>query len=258
MLFLSCVTDEISDDITSALKSGIEYEVFNYEIRAVNDRRFPLLYNDDIDTIKQFIDEGKIKVSAVSPGIFKSDHFNKLSDQDKDVYIKRVFDLAKDFGTNRVIVFAGNQFDETKESIKMFCSESKKKGFFVYLENSAGTCIKSASDIIKMIDASGADNLMANWDPGNSQVCGCLDIYEDHNMLKAYIGNIHIKDVGYDKDKNPVFVPVGKGVVDYQSLIGMLLNDGYDSYITIETHCKPSHPAFIESLEYIKDLIKEV
>ena len=70
------------------------------------------------------------------------------------------------------------------------------------------------------------------WDPGNAQMALEVPFPVGYNAIKEYIAHVHIKDV----DKNQQWTVVGAGVIDWKGQLAALKADGYNGYLSLETH----------------------
>ena len=75
------------------------------------------------------------------------------------------------------------------------------------------------------------DNFKAVFDPANFVQSG-QDTKEAYEMLKPYIAYMHIKDALSNGD----VVPAGMGEGNLAYILGDLLGNGFDGYISLEPH----------------------
>ena len=54
--------------------------------------------------------------------------------------------------------------------------------------------------------------------------------------MRSWLRHVHIKDAKLDADGNPQCVCIGTGAVDYPRLLRALLRDGYQGWLSLETH----------------------
>lgn len=101
-----------------------------------------------------------------------------------------------------------------------------------YLAAETGT--ESGAQLGKLIDALPPGTLAVNLDPGNLIVNGFSPL-EAAEVLGPHIRHVHakdgVRDLGQGRGNE---VPLGRGIVDFHSIIGTLEQHGYRGYYTIE------------------------
>ncbi len=252
---LSCVSDEISEVFNEAVELGLKYGIRGYELRKVEGCRFPAYKREHIQSIKDTIAKHDVIITAVSPGIFKNESSPQLEDD--------IFSLASEFNVSTIVIFAWkvckdvSDYKRMVETIKVFCSKAQKKSMRVLIENSAGTCCVSASDLAELLKAVAMPNFKINWDPGNAASGGYTDFREQYLSIKNDVENIHLKDVMFSNNNNQHYVPVGNGSVDYKKRLIEFKAEGYRNWAAVETHCENKEEAFIESMDFLKNKIPD-
>ena len=59
---------------------------------------------------------------------------------------------------------------------------------------------------------------------------------DGYEAVRSWLRHVHIKDAKLDADGNPQCVCIGTGAVDYPRLLRALLRDGYQGWLSLETH----------------------
>jgi sugar phosphate isomerase/epimerase len=123
----------------------------------------------------------------------------------------------------------------------------------------------TADEILEIMDGVGSPAMGVTFDTCNAIRVG--DFPEDFaNKLKEYIFATHIKDCAPIYGGNPAdwffwaSVPVGKGIIDFPSLLKTLEKNGYDGLLAIEVdYLHPDYPdedaAVAESVAYLKSIL---
>ncbi len=77
----------------------------------------------------------------------------------------------------------------------------------------------------------------AIYDPGNDiyDPAGETPNPDGYEAIRPYLSHILIKDA-VKTEGEPVCVKIGQGLVGYEALLPRLLKDGYDGYLSLETH----------------------
>ena len=74
------------------------------------------------------------------------------------------------------------------------------------------------------------------WDPANALVAGETPFPEGYEKIApGRIVHVHAKDCHVTNHK-PAFCAVGEGAVDWRGQIDALVSDGYQGWVSLETH----------------------
>ena len=94
-----------------------------------------------------------------------------------------------------------------------------------------------------------------NWDPGNAYIGGEDRPYPDgFELARPYIRHVHFKDGHIDPDSGQRAWVVD-GIIDWRGAIAALKHDGFDGYISVETHVRPKLESTLRSLERLRRLV---
>ncbi len=252
-LDIAIVSDEISNDFREAVRYGISWGVRKYEIRNLNSGRVPDIDESEVEDVVSCIEENDILVTALSPGLFKLPLTNtvEIEKQITDA-LPRTIQLAKKVGAKIIIVFGflkmnddpKSHFDKAVKYLNEFGRIVAEHGMIAAIENEPGFWCDSGSNTLKILEAVNSPSLKANWDPANAYGCGEEPFPDGYNLIKNWIGNVHVKDTKCGSLVQ--CVPVGKGNIDWENQLRSLVQDNLVEHVTIETHCHPS----IETSEY--------
>jgi sugar phosphate isomerase/epimerase len=119
----------------------------------------------------------------------------------------------------------------------------------------AETGTESGPQLGKLIDALPPGTLTVNLDPGNLIVNGFSPL-EAAEVLGSHVRHVHAKDGVRDLGQGRgIEVPLGRGIVDFPSIIGTLEQHGYRGYYTIERERSENPEYEIEAaVEYLRNL----
>jgi len=256
---LSIVSDELSRDFQTAVEIGYEWGLVNYEIREVWLERIPNLSQKGLDIIKEVIKRYKISITALSPGVFKTD-LNSEEIKTHKFRLKEAFKLAVEFNTNRVIIFGVKRDPWDKEKdyqhvidiIGEAAESAERQGFTLMLENEAGYWADTGENTAKIVRDIGSKYLKINWDPANAFSAGEEPYPAGYRFVKAYIMNMHVKRAFKDIGGKTKYLTEGKGTIDWQGQIKALSEDNYSDYIAIETHLEPKIKESKRCLEIVE------
>jgi sugar phosphate isomerase/epimerase len=97
-----------------------------------------------------------------------------------------------------------------------------------------------------------------NWDPATAYIGGEDVPYPDgFEHVRPYIRHVHFKDAR----TNPT---TGKrewlldGIIDWRSAFRDLQHDGFDGFISIETHFRPKVAGTLSCVERVRSLLAEL
>jgi sugar phosphate isomerase/epimerase len=260
-LKLAVVTDEIDQDLESAVKFGMRLGVFRYELRSGWGSRFPLFSNEQIECIKRIKKDYNIEFTAVSPGLFKVPLDTDEMKEHRGSLLEKTLFLAEELEVKRIIIFGVKRSDADQpadyERVLDVLGESSlkavSKGFNVNLENEPGWWADTSENVYRMLKDLEGSGLKLNWDVGNLFNAGEESYCAGYQLLRKYIDNVHVKDVK-KTDGGNIFVPVGYGEIDWKNQLKDLNTDGYKGNIVIETHCEPKREATCKSIEYVRNI----
>jgi sugar phosphate isomerase/epimerase len=125
-------------------------------------------------------------------------------------------------------------------------------------------------EMLRILEGVGSDNLKVNLDTGNP-----IRVYEDPvecaKAVAPYVVSTHTKDIttqskgGSPADRFPFFpsCPTGAGLVDFDGVIDVLLDVGFEGSLGIELDLiadrfehRPEEELVTQSLDYLRDLMK--
>lgn len=284
MLKVSVVTDEISADIETALELASDWGIRCVELRGVGEQRIGSLDDYHYELLRSNLRRFGMRVCSISPGIFKIpfpadssfEGHTVLRWQDRRVHeersalrgeaerhlrelLPRSIGIALELGTSNVGVFSFNRPASTDgtaipryvvDYLGEAAQTARSEGATLLLENEHicwGSGAREASGIIESV---GSPSLRLNWDPGNAFFAGERPYPDGYSIAKAHIAHVHMKDaVARGPDGEMAYAV--RGEIDWEGQIGALLEDGYEGYVSIETHCRPKARSARETLDRI-------
>ncbi|MEP0821785.1 MAG: sugar phosphate isomerase/epimerase [Ignavibacterium sp.] len=263
-LELGIVSDEISPDFAVAVKYAVEWDIRIVELRMLQSGRVPSVQTAEIKSVGRMARENGIRISALSPGIFK----HTLS-QTKEVgheianTLPRTIDLAGELGTNLIIVFGfqqENNEDPGRESLwldamRRAAEIAGKAGMDLAIENEPGFWCSSGATTAGLLKKAEMKNLGANWDPCNAYGAEPRPYPDGYQAVKEFVRNVHVKDTL--EGSLIRCVPVGEGAIDWKGQMEALMRDAIVSHVTIETHCLPLIEKSKQNVETLRRYLAE-
>jgi sugar phosphate isomerase/epimerase len=244
MLDIAIVTDEIALDIRTAIAEGKKLGIRKFELRCIGsyEKRVPYIDKTDYDFIKEQVENGSIKITALSPGTFKvTPSDGKTIERGMKETLPATFAMAKELAAPLIIIFSFTK-DETPENkvlgyYEQIAHLAAEHGLAVAIENEPGFYCDSGVTTARILQQLNIANLGANWDPANAIGTGELPYPVGYDAVKPFIRNVHVKDAIMDARQGCKLF--GEGGVNWTGQINALLKDGIVPHITLETHYNP-------------------
>lgn len=258
MFKLGAFTDEISQDLERACAVCTEFGVEGAEIRGVWDTACQKLSDAQVRNIKTILaDHGMVTCSIGSP-------FGKCALEDPaevaghmDI-LRRCADIGLELDCRLVRGFAFWDRDQVpvKPWDAMLAAFDpvpgilEERGVILGLENEASTYVGTAGQARYFVDRLACDRVKPLWDPANHvqdpQGREVPSYPDGYDAVKADLVHVHVKDAAPVDDGMPnVFL--GMGICRWPEQLDAFKRDGYDGFVSLETHVNPDR--FPESLE---------
>ena len=159
--------------------------------------------------------------------------------------------LAKTLDTNLIRTFAFWRTDDVErrwdEIISAYDEPVKiaeNEGAILGLENEASTLLATAKLTEQFVREIDSPCVRAIWDPANeihAEGLGEAPYPDGYERLKNILVHVHAKDAAKNATTGKMeSVAVGEGLMNWQSQLQGLKDDGYDGYISLETHWRPT------------------
>jgi sugar phosphate isomerase/epimerase len=283
MFKVSVVTDEISSDIETALELASSWGLRNVELRGIANQRIGNLDTFNYDNLVKNIRRFDVKVAALSPGIFKipfplgvyegntvlrwqdenefyqQQHIKELADMHLKKLLPESIENAQRLDAGIIVVFSFNRPEAAPEhAIPQFVVDylgeasrmAERAGIKLVLENEHicwGDNSENALEIIRQVNS---PSLSLNWDSGNSYYSHEKPYPDGYQRVRGYIGHVHVKDAITDKSTGKMSYVVN-GEIDWENQLRSLIDDDYNGYVTVETHCRPKILSAKQTLDRI-------
>ena len=251
MFKIGVVGDEVSQDFRRVVDFAAEFELDAIEIRSVWNKPPQALTARDIDQMKRILDGTGIRIAGIASPFLKCG-IDDMQERAEHLEILRAcIKLAGAFDAKMIRTFAFWHTDEVEERWNEIVSaydEPKKiaeeAGVILGLENEPSTSLSTAKLTERFVDEIGSSNVRVVWDPGNefyAEECGETPYPDAYERLKRMTVHVHVKDAVKNRETGNIeWVAVGEGSIDWQSQLQALVDDGYDGYVTLETHWRPA------------------
>jgi sugar phosphate isomerase/epimerase len=284
---LSIVSDEVSSDPETALEIIAAWGVKFVEIRSIGEQRFPEVADYWHYRLPQLVREFGVSVAAISPGLFRTvppGHicppmsFTRSGDVSRvrqqleaerwrDHHIEKLLpasiEAAQQFGARTIICFSFGRLDHTEDELvgeeviqvmRHAADSVAAAGLTLNIEVAEAT--RRSVDVVRRVNHPA---LGINWDPANAFNGGEDDVFPTgFDMARPFIRHVHFKDVRCDPDTGTRPWTLEGGAINWQPMLAALEQDGFDGFISVETHLRPKVESTRRTLERLRALIREV
>lgn len=258
-LRIAAITDEFSPtDLNEALKTMQGIGMTGAELRVVFGKNIMDLNEDELKRAEDLLAQYGMQVISIASPIlkcvlpnapevdtrFQQDMFNsKHTFDDQPRLLEHAFVLAKRFRAPIIRVFSywrtvdpDAVFDRVAADLKQLADQAAKHDLIIGIENEHACHIGLAEEAARVLAAVPHPNLQLVWDPANALVGGEEPYPHGYNLLpKDRIAHVHTKDC-HMEGHTPVWGPLGTRRVDWRGQVAALLADGYQGWLSLETH----------------------
>lgn len=256
---LAVITDEIDANLDRALDVMAEYGVKGAELRQVWDKNIAEASSDDWAQAKALLDARGVRVAGIASPFYKctlpgasldgpigplhSASARGLGDQIS--ILERCIEAAHFFETTLIRTFSfwkdGPLTPAQEETIVDAYAEparlAEAAGVTLMIENEHACCLGTGAQTARVLEEIGSPAVRAVWDPGNALMAGEVPFPMGYEALKDFIVHVHIKDAAVlPGAAEPEWTVVGGGQIDFAGQFAALRRDGYDGWLSLETH----------------------
>jgi len=241
---LSFITDEVSQDLEEIKKFAKHFNAEAIEIRTILNKNIPEILEEKA-TLKKFIEENNLKVSAIASPTFKCDVDSKEEYEQHITIFKSALELASYLDTKLVRAFTfwkKGKYEDYKERImgkfEKIIKLAEDYGATIVVENEPSTFVGNGRTLSDFVSSLNIKVVKALWDPGND----LMDEEEREepyptgfNYVKNFIAHVHLKD-GVRENSKVRFLKIGEGQARIEDNLRALKEINYQSYVSLETH----------------------
>ncbi len=281
---ISIVTDEISADSETAIELGTEWGVHDFELRGFFAERVPRLSEYQRRHLHDILAEHDSRLIAIGPGLFKMAcpqphplrlplawmegnahdawaESRRAADHHLNELLPASLEFAHEFGAQLVVIFgfdragapAGCPPDEMLEYLLRAAERAQAAGMQLALENEDGFWADTGARSAQVVRAVDHPALGINWDPGNAFFACDRPFPDGYGEVRGLVRHVHFKDARRDRLGAPRYEVEGE--IDWAGQLRALALDGYDGWISVETHMRPKVMTARKSLERLRSLV---
>lgn len=285
---LSCITDQVNQDIHVACKILKEHNIKNIEIHAVNHRTIETCLESDILDIEHAINQYQMNVVALASTVFMmaqlypedtiedfhpefykihgnlTDHLDRLEYTLKlanrlKCSVVRIFPFRAP--TNRVIIGDNHDQQHIIDNFKQAVALASKYNVVLVVENCPYSHLPKGNMTFDVVSTIDSPYLRLLYDPGNSYRANKdriptnylnTTLMEELDLIMPYIHHVHIKDYHYvvDQVKPYKHKVIGKGDVPVESILTFLKKNNFQEAVS----CEPELP-YHETLDSLTSIV---
>lgn len=283
---ISIVTDEISADPETAIELGVEWGIRNFELRGFYAERVPNLSAYQAERLGNILADYGAKIIAISPGLFKIPYplgrreeaslawldqglfqrWRSLEDAVKyhrEELLPASLEFARSLDVKLILTFgfhrhghpAGPAPDEVLEILQEAADQALGAGLELVVEVEEDFWADTGQRTAAMMAALDHPALGVNWDPGNAFMAGDTPYPDGYEVVRPWVRHVHFKDAEIDSQGQRRYAVNGQ--IDWTGQIQALARDGYNGYISVESHMRPKVKVAQEELARLRQLIKQ-
>jgi len=282
-LKLGVITDEITQDFEQALLWVKGFGLEWVELRFVWDKYVTEFTADDVKRAKDLLAKHGMKVSVVDSPYFKTllpGTQSKFAEgkpdplqsdfSQQDALLERAIVRAKDFGTDKVRIFAflrvadpKTVFDRVAKELDRTAAIANREDIRLVLENEFSCNVATGAEGAVMLSVVQSPALGLNWDPGNAYAAGETPFPNGYEVLdKKRMWHMHLKDAAPSlKGGDAEWKPIGSGKIDFLGQFRALIKNDYQGTLSLETHylnaAKNKEASSQESMEGLLKMIRQ-
>lgn len=299
MIRLAAFTDEISQDFAHACQVLNQFGAKGAEVRGVWDKGVHKLSATELREARRILDDNGLAACSIGSPFGKCELDDKTAIAEHMDILRRCSDAAHELGCTLIRGFAfwgplrdvphiwlqpvqPRPWDRMLTAFEPVPGILEEHGTVLGIENEYACWIGTAGHAREFVERLGSDRVRVIWDPANhvhdveggEHVPAFPDGYE---AVKDLTVHVHIKDAAPTGDGGVQDVFITTGLVDWEAQLRRLHDDGYDGYVSLETHVtsddfpeslrddygkylegEPREAASRASLAWLRDVLKRL
>ncbi|MBX7258171.1 MAG: sugar phosphate isomerase/epimerase [Candidatus Hydrogenedentes bacterium] len=246
MFKLAVFTDEISHDLERACAICREFGVEGVELRGVW-RRLPHEWTrNQVRDIRAMLSDQGLAVCSIASPFGKCDVSDKRDVAKHMDILRASARVARELNCTIVRGFAFWRRTESKPWDEMLRAYAQVPGILededvmLGLENEYQCYVGTAAHARYFLDRLQSPHVKIIWDPTNHvqdpDGAAMRPFPEGYRLIRKDMVHVHVKDAAPGPGGTFPNVFLGTGVVDWGKQLQALKDDGYDGYLSLETH----------------------
>lgn len=246
---LSIISDEYSQDLLRVVSFANSYDLDAIEIRTIEGLPPEELSKAQLTTIHRTLVHQGLAVCDLASSFGKCTFEEAVQDPDaiKEKF-EKLIDAAHllDSVSIRSFSFLSDRPGQitpsrTLEQIaswyQPYLDKASSEGIRLLFECDPSVTVTNHRQLASFLDLLHSSAAKAIYDPGNDIYDPCRETpYPDgFEQIEPYLAHVHFKDA-IKTEQGPACVKVGTGLVDFTGILKALQKQGYQGYLSLETH----------------------
>jgi sugar phosphate isomerase/epimerase len=267
---LGVTTDEIDDDLLTAIRFLKEFGLRHAEVRTVWGKYNTAQPVEKMREARALLDANKIQTTVLGTGFFKvplppdTPEGQQALDKQWQV-LDAAIERAAILGTNTLRIFAFTYKKEADpkayprvQELLLEAARRAKGKVKLAIENVSNSYVSTGAEAARVLKSVKDETIGAAWDPNNAAAAGEKPFPDGFRLLDpARIIHVHLRDYKHENGK-VVWAPVGGGEFDNLAQIRALLKSGYKGAFTLETHYRAPEGKAYASKVSLTGLLKVI
>lgn len=243
------ITDEISQDLDVVLETAKRFALEGLEIRTIWNTRVDQLDDTAVRRLRDAVDSAGLVICGVAPPFYKCDIDRPDERREHHEILRRSIDVGQRLGTNLVRTFTfwltqpvASVWERIVEYYQEPADIARATGVVLAVENEHSCEVGTGSELAHFLKALDRPEVKALWDPGNAFHASETEPAYPAGYLavRDRIVHVHLKDAVRDPGATKArHAPLGEGQVRIADQLQALNRDGYDGFVSLETHWRP-------------------
>jgi sugar phosphate isomerase/epimerase len=245
----SVITDEISQDLEIVMDVARAFALEGLEIRSIWDTRVDLLDDVAVQRLRSVADSAGLSFAAVAPPFYKCDVDNPTERREHLEILRRAIDVGQRLGTSVVRTFTfwrkrplADVWEQLIDSYAEPIEIARAAGVTLAVENEYACHIGTGVELGRFVKAIDNRHVAALWDPCNAffDDAGENPFPQGYDAVRDQTIHVHLKDATrFGGAGEPTLTPLGDGEVGVAAQLDALVRDGYEGFVSLETHWRP-------------------
>lgn len=245
----SVITDEISQDLAVIFEVAKSFGLDGLEIRSIWNTRVDQLDAEAARRLRRAADDVGLAICAVAPPFYKCDIDNAAERHEHLEILRRAIDVGAQLGTNLVRTFTfwkGPRLPDVWDRLVEYYQEpaaiAARSGVVLAVENEYACQIGTGFELARFLAAVNHPKVQALWDPCNAFFDDAAEapFPQGYEAVRDRVVHVHLKDAARSAHgAKTELTPLGEGQVGIAEQLRALEQDGYDGFISLETHWRP-------------------
>jgi sugar phosphate isomerase/epimerase len=241
-------TDEVSQELDTALKLAVRYRLDGVELRTVWSKPVQHLSQGEVERIRASLEERELACAAIASPVFKCELDDEAAHRDHLDYLRSCIQIAKHLGTDIIRVFtfwkrgpSRPVWERVKRQFRPAIPIAEQEGVVLGVENEHSTYVATAAEAKQFTEEMDSPAVRVVWDPCNEVYAeeGITPYPDAYELVRPSTSHVHVKDALKDPKGQAQLTPVGEGIIDWKGQLLDLLRAGYEGYASLETHWRP-------------------